>query len=628
MPHPTVRPTAALVLLAVVGHALAQGDPLADPFPARLDLETLEPAAGGDGSLGAFAMGLADFEKLGFSAAIAGDLNGDGLDDIVIGAMASEGYRQLRVGGEAYVVFGRAGGLPAGLDLAALDGGDGFRIGSSDPDRPMGYAVAPAGDLNGDGFDDLVVGDSGARQYTSSGKGGAAVIFGRDVSGGGLPFPPRVVVEDLNGTDGFRIADVCQTISGGTSCALAGASIAGVGDVNGDGVDDLALGAPNDVDDPPVGGQGAVYVLFGQSGGFPAEVALDALAPGEGFKLLGEGFINEAGRSVAGVGDVNGDGFADMLIGAPQANRQQYCYGGYGYCYTVYGGRAYVLFGRDAGDPFPGEIPLAGLDGTEGFALNIDNIDARLGGALAGAGDINGDGIDDLALGAPGASHTRYGSYSFPGNDHGRTYVVFGRPAGSPFGASVALDELDGTDGLVLVGEVGNAMAGQSLGAPGDITGDGVDDLLVAMPGVSDAFILLGRDVAATGPFTAQLEPDDLAAAGEGAYLDVPGTGHRLLMGVSGGGDVNGDGRNDVVIGGPGVSVTPFDFTGAAYVVYGRGNACRADLDGDGELTIFDFLAFQNAFDAGDPIADFDGDGDLTIFDFLAFQNEFDAGCE
>ncbi len=63
-------------------------------------------------------------------------------------------------------------------------------------------------------------------------------------------------------------------------------------------------------------------------------------------------------------------------------------------------------------------------------------------------------------------------------------------------------------------------------------------------------------------------------------------------------------------------------------MVFAGGEACRADLDGDGELTLFDFLAFQNAFDAGDPIADFDGDGDLTLFDFLAFQNEFDAGCE
>ncbi len=65
--------------------------------------------------------------------------------------------------------------------------------------------------------------------------------------------------------------------------------------------------------------------------------------------------------------------------------------------------------------------------------------------------------------------------------------------------------------------------------------------------------------------------------------------------------------------------------TGAIRVV--SGDACRADLDGDGSLTIFDFLAFQNLFDAGDPLADFDGDGSLTIFDFLAFQNEFDAGC-
>ncbi|UYV13148.1 MAG: integrin alpha [Phycisphaera sp.] len=627
MPHSTIRPVAALALLAVVGHALAQDDPLAEPFPARIDLGTLEPAGGGDGTLGAAAMGLGEFEKLGFSAAIAGDLNGDGLADVVIGALASDGYRRFRVGGEAYVVFGRAGGLPAEIDLDALDGGDGFRVGSADPDRPMGYAVAAAGDVNGDGIDDLVLGDSGAPQYSSSGTGGAVVIFGRDVAGGGSPFPARVVIEDMDGTDGFRITDVCQPISGGTHCAQAGTSIAGVGDINGDGVDDLALGAPDDIGDPPVGGLGAVYVLFGRSGGFPAEVALDALAPGEGFKVLGEDWFNEAGRSVAGAGDINGDGFADVVIGASQANSQQYCYGGYGYCYTVYGGRAYVLFGRDAGDPFPAEIPLAGLDGTEGFALNIDNIDARLGGAVAGAGDLNGDGMDDLALGAPGASHTRYGSYSFPGKDHGRTYVVFGRPASSPFGASVALDELDGADGFVLAGLAVNAMAGQSLGGAGDVTGDGVDDLLIAMPGVSDAFLLLGRDVATMGPFDAQLEPDDLAAVGEGAYFDAPGTGHRLRTGVGGGGDINGDGRVDMVVGAPGVAVSPFDFTGAAYIVYGRGVACAADLDGDGLLTIFDFLAFQNAFDAGDPIADFDGDGELTIFDFLAFQNAFDAGC-
>ncbi|MEQ9095318.1 MAG: EF-hand domain-containing protein [Phycisphaerales bacterium] len=63
-------------------------------------------------------------------------------------------------------------------------------------------------------------------------------------------------------------------------------------------------------------------------------------------------------------------------------------------------------------------------------------------------------------------------------------------------------------------------------------------------------------------------------------------------------------------------------------MVFAGGEPCRADFDGDGQLTIFDFLAFQNAFDAGDPLADFDGDGSLTLFDFLAFQNEFDAGCE
>lgn len=78
----------------------------------------------------------------------------------------------------------------------------------------------------------------------------------------------------------------------------------------------------------------------------------------------------------------------------------------------------------------------------------------------------------------------------------------------------------------------------------------------------------------------------------------------------------------------PSAAVRMFTSSDLSFHSSMTGGGCRVDLDGDGELTIFDFLAYQNLFDAGDLAADFDGDGVLTIFDFLAFQNEFDAGCE
>jgi hypothetical protein len=132
-----------------------------------------------------------------------------------------------------------------------------------------------------------------------------------------------------------------------------------------------------------------------------------------------------------------------------------------------------------------------------------------------------------------------------------------------------------------------------------DADGDGLLDVAVAMGEGDRVALMLGR-------------PDGTLADPE-YYV-----GGDVVLGVALA-DATGDGRIDLI--------ASYEFDDAFGVLANLGVACRADLDGDGELTIFDFLAFQNAFDAGDPIADFDGDGAFTIFDFLAFQNEFDLGC-
>jgi hypothetical protein len=124
------------------------------------------------------------------------------------------------------------------------------------------------------------------------------------------------------------------------------------------------------------------------------------------------------------------------------------------------------------------------------------------------------------------------------------------------------------------------------------------------------------------GAFTRDVR---LPANDPGRVIELRGASASGLPWITGApaGDLNGDGRPDLVIAQSFSSPLEID---RAYVVYGR-SLCTPDLDGNGALTIFDFLEFQNLFDLMDPRADFDGDGDLTIFDFLAFQNAFDAGC-
>jgi hypothetical protein len=255
-----------------------------------------------DGSNGFVVNGIDARDYSGESVAAAGDINGDGLDDVIIGATSADPYGTYDAG-ESYIVFGRSTGFPAALDLADLDGSNGLVVNGIGTEDSSGGSVAAAGDVNGDGLDDVIIAAAYADSNGTYNAGESYIVFGRSTG-----FPAALDLADLDGSNGF-------VVNGTDVDDRSGGNVASVGDVNGDGLDDVIIVAwradPNGLD-----GAGESYIVFGRSTGFPAALNVADLDGSNGFVVNGIDAFDYAGFSVAGAGDINGDGVDDVIIGA------------------------------------------------------------------------------------------------------------------------------------------------------------------------------------------------------------------------------------------------------------------------------------------------------------------------
>ncbi len=490
----------------------------------KLDLSAL------DGTNGFILNGIDRLDRSGGSVSSAGDVNGDGYDDLIIGADWADpnGSRS----GETYIVYGGASAPGTGgkLDLSALDGTNGFILNGIDADDRFGRSVSSAGDVNGDGYDDLIIGAYGGDPNEDSNAGEIYVIYG----GPSAPGTNGVLdLSALSGTNGF-------TLTGIDGSDQSGRSVSSAGDVNGDGYDDLIIGA-READPNEDSNAGETYVVYGGASapGTDGVLDLSALDGTNGFILNGIDEYDRSGWSVSSAGDVNGDGYDDLIIGAYRADP-----GG-----DSDAGETYVIYGGASAPGTGGRFNLSALDGTNGFILNgIDGSDFS-GASVSSAGDVNGDGYDDLIIGAWGGD---------PNGDSnaGETYVVYGGASAPGTGGRFNLSALDGTNGFILNGIDEEDRSGFSVSSAGDVNGDGYDDLIIGAyggdpnedSGAGETYVIYGR---ATG--TESLTP--VTASGTAAVDNFTGN--------AGADSFTAIATDDVVRGGAGddtIRVTSLDF--------------------------------------------------------------------
>jgi hypothetical protein len=483
-------------------------------------------------------------DEFGSSVSNAGDVNNDGFDDVIIGAP-----KHNLSTGRGYIFYGGS----------SMDNNVDVTLTGNFADDLFGSSVTSAGDVNNDGFDDVVVNAYGFNSntgrimvyyggsfmdsfpeviidgQTSSGYFGFLISAAGDVNNDGFddlvassPIDSSAFLF-LGGSSMDNISDV--EFIGNDLNDLIGYSVSNAGDVNNDGFDDVILGAFNS-------GSGSAYIYLGGS----------VMDPIPDILFTGENTSDSYGASVSSAGDINNDGFDDIIVGASRYNGQI--------------GRAYIYYGHSS------------MDNSADMTLSPQGLANLFGTSASSAGDVNNDGYDDIIVSARSNNYFR-----------GRVYIYYGG------------NIMDDVADVILNGENSYDSFGISVSKAGDVNNDGFDDVVVGAYGYEPggrAYVYFGGNNMNT---TADVIIDP-----------VENTGDQFGLDVTNAGDLNNDGFDDIVI-------IDLNYTNGnnydmlVYVYYGGSNMdATVDLTFNEESSVVSTRSVSTAGDVNN-----DGFDDLII---------------